>query len=138
MRFRVRTRRQPVINIISMIDILCILVIFFIVTTVFKKEEPAVKIDLPESKQAQGTTTEQPVILYVTDSDQLYLDKNPVTVQDLESTLKAQLTAKPDLKIALKADKKATFGFVMKVTDAAKSAGFKQMPAYTQEAGKSP
>ena len=53
MRFSVRKRRQaPAVIIIALIDILIVLVIFLIVTTTFK-QQPSLKIVLPESSQAQ-------------------------------------------------------------------------------------
>jgi biopolymer transport protein ExbD len=51
MAFYTKVKRPPVINIISLIDILCILLIFFVVTTEFKKNEAQVQIQLPESTQ---------------------------------------------------------------------------------------
>jgi biopolymer transport protein ExbD len=136
MRFRTRERRKPVINIVSMVDILCILLIFLIVTTAFKKEEPAVQIDLPDSKNAKGTATELPTTIYVTDNDQVYLDTKPMPIGELESALKAQVAIKSDTKIALKASKKASFGLIIKVMDAAKASGIRQLPAYTEEPTK--
>jgi Biopolymer transport protein len=46
-------RRAPVIIIVSLVDILIILLIFFVVSTTFKKDQPEVQINLPESKTAQ-------------------------------------------------------------------------------------
>jgi biopolymer transport protein ExbD len=133
MRFHVRTRRQPVINIVSLIDVLCILVIFFIVSTTFKKREPTVKIDLPESKQAQATTSDQPDIIYVTDKDQVYFNEKLTDLTQLEAELKRQQKNNQDFKVALKASKKASFGLIVQVMDAVKAAGVHQLPAFTEE-----
>ena len=53
MKFAVRKRRAPVIIIVSLVDILIILLIFFVVSTTFKKDQPEVQINLPESKTAK-------------------------------------------------------------------------------------
>src|SRR6476661_2193967 len=50
MNFAVRKRRAPSIIIVSLVDILIILLIFFVVSTTFKKDQPEVQINLPESK----------------------------------------------------------------------------------------
>ena len=55
MNFAVRKRRAPVIIIVSLVDILIILLIFFVVSTTFKKDQPEVQINLPESKTATGS-----------------------------------------------------------------------------------
>ena len=53
MRFYVRKRRQaPAVIIVALIDILIVLLIFLLVTTTFK-QQPALKLSLPESSQAQ-------------------------------------------------------------------------------------
>jgi biopolymer transport protein ExbD len=58
MRFHTRKRRTPSIIIVSLIDILAILLIFFIVTTTFRKEQPRLQINLPESKTAENVASE--------------------------------------------------------------------------------
>jgi len=58
MRFDTRKRRTPSIVIVSLIDILAILLIFFIVTTIFRKEQPRLQINLPESKTAENLASE--------------------------------------------------------------------------------
>ena len=53
MQFYTRKRRNLFVNVVSLIDILAILLIFFIVTTTFRKKQPQVQINLPESKEAE-------------------------------------------------------------------------------------
>ena len=52
MKIAVRKRRAPSIIIVSLVDILTILLIFFVVSTTFKKDQPEVQINLPESQTA--------------------------------------------------------------------------------------
>ncbi len=47
MKIAVRKRRAPSIIIVSLVDILTILLIFFVVSTTFKKDQPEVQINLP-------------------------------------------------------------------------------------------
>ncbi len=58
MNFVVRKRRAPTIIIVSLVDILIILLIFFVVSTTFKKDQPEVQINLPESKTAKKLPAE--------------------------------------------------------------------------------
>src|SRR4029078_1965544 len=58
MNFSVRNRRAPAILIVSLVAILIILLIFFGVSTTFKKDQPEVQINLPESKTAQKRPAE--------------------------------------------------------------------------------
>lgn len=59
MRFHPVRRRRVEINVIPLIDILCMLLIFFIVTTSFKKKADFVKVTPPQSQQGTEGTTDQ-------------------------------------------------------------------------------
>jgi biopolymer transport protein ExbD len=134
MRFYTRKRRAPSIIIVSLIDILAILLIFFIVTTTFKKDQPQMQINLPESKTAEASkeAKKEPLILEVAGEDKISLDNKPVGLDGLAAALKAARENTPDRPIAMKADKTAPFGVVVKVLDALKEAGVKNIPAFTQ------
>ena len=133
MRFRVKTRRSPIINIVSLIDILCIVLIFFIVTTVFRREEPQIKLDLPESSQAKAAQQTTPEIISVTEDEKIYVGEKLVAAADLGDYLKSRKEADSTAKFALKASKKAPFEVIVKVMDAVKIAGIEELPTYTEE-----
>ena len=60
MRFYIRKRRQaPAVIIVALIDILIVLLIFLMVTTTFK-QQPALKLALPESSQAKRPAPTKP------------------------------------------------------------------------------
>jgi biopolymer transport protein ExbD len=134
MRFYTRKRRAPSIIIVSLIDILAILLIFFIVTTTFRKNLPQLQINLPESKSAELAPAEknEPVVLSVKSADEISLDGKPVTLDLLAEALKTVRTQAPTRPIAMQADREAPFGVVVKVLDALKDAGIKNIPAFTQ------
>lgn len=134
MRFHTRKRRQPMIIIVSLIDILAILLIFFIVTTTFRKNQPQLQINLPESKTAEQAPAEstQPLVLRVKGPDAITLDEKPVTLQNLASALTTLQAQFPNRPIAMQADREAAFGVVVKVLDSLKEAGVKNIPTFTQ------
>jgi len=134
MRFYTRKRKSPVIILVSLIDILAILLIFFIVTTTFRKEQPRLQINLPESKSAESVASDnkKPLLLQVKGAEEITLDNKPVTLEALAATLKGARDANPDRSIALQADREAPFGVVVRVLDALKQAGIKNIPAFTQ------
>jgi len=140
MRFYVRKRRQaPAVIIVALIDILIVLLIFLMVTTTFK-QQPALKLALPESSQAKkaGANESPPLVVSIDPKGMLRLgaDARPVTAERLKEELLAQVAKTPDLKLAISADKMAPFGQIVKVMDAAKEAKIKMVNAFTKEAGK--
>ena len=131
MKIAVRKRRAPSIIIVSLVDILTILLIFFVVSTTFKKAPPEVQLNLPESATAtvQPAQTEH-AILSVNEADEIRLDGSPVAIEELEAAVR-NLAATRRNSLALEADKKASFGTIIKVMDALKLAGVKNLPAFT-------
>ena len=134
MTFYTRKRRAPSIIIVSLIDILAILLIFFIVTTTFQKNQPQLQINLPESRTAEQAPAEnsQPLVLRIKSADQITLDEKPVTLETLADALKALREQAPARPIAMQADREAPFGVVVKALDALRDAGIKNIPAFTQ------
>ena len=133
MNFAVRKRRAPSIIIVSLVDILIILLIFFVVSTTFKKDQPEVQINLPESKTATKAPAElEHAIVAVDEADAIKLDGRPVDVDELEGAVR-NLSQTQKASLALQADRKASFGTIIKVMDALKLAGVRNLPAFTRE-----
>ena len=143
MRFYVRKRRQaPAIIIVALIDILIVLLIFLMTTTVFK-QQPALKLALPESSEAvkSGASETAPLIVSVDTKGILRVgvDNTPVTYELLKQKLSESVAKTPDLRLAISADKDAPWGQVVRVMDAAKEANVKQgnVKAFIKQAAKS-
>jgi biopolymer transport protein ExbD len=133
MKIAVRKRRAPSIIIVSLVDILTILLIFFVVSTTFKRDQPEVQINLPDSKTSTKASSElEHAIVSVNENDEVRLDGQVVGIDDLEASVK-NLPATRRSTLALQADKKASFGMIVKVMDALKLAGVKNLPAFTRE-----
>ncbi|HEV2094887.1 MAG TPA: biopolymer transporter ExbD [Chthoniobacterales bacterium] len=130
MKFAHRKRRAPSIIIVSLVDILTILLIFFVVSTTFKRDQPEVQINLPESKTSTNAPVElEHAIVSVDENDGVKLNGQNIEVDQLEAAIRAlPMTRKSSL--ALQADKKASFGTIIKVMDALKLAGVKNLPAF--------
>jgi biopolymer transport protein ExbD len=140
MRFYVRKRRQaPAVIIVALIDILIVLLIFLLVTTTFR-QQPALKLALPESSHAERTGAQEtpPLVVSIDALGDLRLgpEGKPVTAERLKTDLLAAAEKTQDLKLAISADRRAPFGQIVMVMDAAKEAKIKIVNAFTKEAGK--
>ncbi len=134
MNFMPRRRRKPEIIIVSLIDIFAILLIFMVMTSQFKTEQPEVTIKLPESKSAVAAENAgHPVVLSISETEEIFLDAKKVGIGDLRTALEALLAQSPPPHLALNADKKAPFGTIIKVLDVLKEAGVKgSLSAFTE------
>jgi biopolymer transport protein ExbD len=133
MKFAVKKRRAPSIIIVSLVDILTILLIFFVVSTTFKKDQPEVQINLPDSKTAVKSPAEmEHALITVDQNDDIQLDGRAVSADELETAVR-DLPPTRKSSLALQADKKASYGAIIKVMDSLKLAGVKNLPAFTRE-----
>jgi biopolymer transport protein ExbD len=122
-----RTRRRPVpqIPIVSLIDIMVVLLIFFMYNTTFRTQTTRMQIALPESK-AMGTslpTADVRLTLAITKTNEIFLDGQQVKIEALADALTQFKKTKPTAKLELEADTESDLGSLVKVWDALKAAG---------------
>ena len=140
MRFHVRQRRTaPAVIIVALIDVLVVLLIFLMVTTTFK-QQPALKLTLPDSLQSKKSGAEEhpPLVVSIDAQGSFRFDRDnqPVTLDQLRSRLLARTAQEPELKLAIRADKNAPWFRVVNVMDLAKEANVKTLSAFTRDAAK--
>ncbi|MDF1739528.1 MAG: biopolymer transporter ExbD [Verrucomicrobiales bacterium] len=124
MNFYRKRRQRPAVPIITLIDILAILLIFFIVTTTFKTRESLLKVNLPSStKVLGGEDSSRRVVLLLSADGQISLGERILPVEELAEALKRFRSDQPEARLELKADEGAPLGSMVKVWDAAAEAG---------------
>ena len=91
------------------------------------------QINLPESKTAQKKPGElEHAILSIDQDNQIKLDTRAIGVDELEGAVRDLPDARRST-LVLQADRKASFGTIIKVMDALKLAGVRNLPAFTRE-----
>lgn len=126
---RARSGRRVLVNVTSLIDVLFMLLIFFMVSTTFV-EQPAMKLDLPAAKSAETSKIES-FILHVYQDGSMRLNDGAITLEELPKALQAGLTQNTESTLNLFADKNVTHGKVIAVMDAAREAGIKKLVVAT-------
>ncbi|MEQ1853137.1 MAG: biopolymer transporter ExbD [Chthoniobacteraceae bacterium] len=136
MNFLPRRRRKPEVIIVSLIDIFAILLIFVIVTTTFKSEQPAVTIRLPESKTAVvADRGDEALKLSISEKEEIFLGAKKIALPELRAELDRLLALPNPPKLALAADRRAPVGMLISVLDVLKQAGVKgELAAFTESA----
>jgi biopolymer transport protein ExbD len=136
MNLRQRRRPVPTIPIVSLIDIMVVLLIFFVATTTFKKQKTQMQVALPQSKGMGATVQEAEIrtTLTITKKNEVFLDAEPVKVAELGAALQKLKALQPNVKLELEADTDAALGVLVQVWDALKSAGIpiNEVPARIQ------
>ena len=132
MRFYRRPRKRIELTIIPMIDILLIMLVFFIVTTAFKKPRDILRIELPTVREIPGDKLVAPRSVIAVDAlGNIKLDTLSVPEGLLQSYLQAYQKQNPGRKLELEADKQLPLERLLHVWDALTKAGFeiKDVPA---------
>lgn len=132
MEFYTRKQKKLTIPIMPLIDIFAILLIYFIVSTNFKKPRPVLTIDLPTVRDMPTeTVTESRAVLSVAPDGRISLDQTEVPAGLLTVWLGVFLEKNPNARFELRADQGVTLEQLFEIWDALTDAGIriKDVPA---------
>lgn len=104
-----------------MADIAFLLLIFFMVTTIFKMED-GLPVTLPRAETAQKQNREKIMHIWIDGGGNIAINDKLVQVLQIEDILVAMLGERPDLIVAFMADDRAPYGVVADVMDELKDA----------------
>ncbi|NOI89521.1 biopolymer transporter ExbD [Vibrio splendidus] len=113
------------IDLTSMLDIVFIMLIFFIVTSSFVRES-GVEVNRPQASNVVSQK-DAGIFVAITSTNDIFIDKRVVDVERVQATLEHLLLEQPDASLVIQADEHAYNGTVVKVMDAAKGAGVKNI-----------
>ncbi|MBN2400310.1 MAG: biopolymer transporter ExbD [Candidatus Aminicenantes bacterium] len=125
MQLQTRPRRKMVINITSLIDVIFMLLLFFMITSTFL-EQPGIKLELPTAKTSAHNEPQE-FVLTVDKKGGLSLNRQTLTLVELESEIRKVLPRMKDGALVLKADQEISHGLVVQVMDLAKRGGVKKL-----------
>ncbi len=128
-----RKGRSLILNVTSLIDVMFLLLIFFMVTSTFRNQ-PAITLVLPRSATA-ADTVDTPVIIFLTATGEVYLNDARVPDAELAARLEMLHTTSKDNRMVLRADEKASHGDVVSLIDTIKQSGFTRISLSARLAG---
>ncbi|MFT5923235.1 MAG: biopolymer transport protein ExbD [Paraglaciecola sp.] len=126
---KVRVEEDATIDMTPMLDIVFIMLIFFIVTTVFVKEA-GVDVNKPNGSLAVMPKNAN-IFIAVTEDGKVWIDKREVDVDLVRSNLERLMAEQPSDVIIIQADKEAEHGIVIEVMDQIKMAGIDRISIAT-------
>lgn len=120
------------INISPLIDMVFILLIFFIVTTVFV-EETGVDVDKPQAASA-SQLEKNSILIAVTSKNQVVYGGRDIGISGVRPLVR-RLTATEETPVIIQVDKNASAGLVVQVIDESKLGGAKTVSLAANKAG---
>ncbi len=130
MKLLEKTPKKLLINITPLVDVLFILIIFFVVTSTFI-EQPGVKLELPRATTARPEKVEK-AVLTITRDKTLFFQGQKVTLETLPERLQQAMEQSPDHSLIINADEHVEHGFVIQVMDIARQNGVQKVVIATK------
>jgi len=130
MDLRKHKKRSLILNLTSLIDVLFLLLIFFLVSTTFLSQ-PAIKLELPSAPHADAVR-QTPIVLHIDANGAVYVNDQPMELPLLAEALRRRLEASADKSVVLKADSRVSHGAVVRVLDIIKAAGGRKLIVSTR------
>ena len=126
---------QASINLTPMIDIVFLLIIFFMVGTKFVEMERKIAVQVPQVSEAAALSpAPQKRVINVYRDGEITLDRQPVSVDQLYSTLAAARQQYADLGVIVRGDAQGEFQNVANVLNTVRRAGISEMGISVRQA----
>lgn len=134
MQFKEKKSKRSSINVTSLIDVMFILLIFFMVSSSFV-EQPGMKLELPTIKSKEVARVDN-LVLFVSKDDVIYLDDKQVSMENLAAEITAAIPNIKEKTLVLKADRETQHGVIVQIMDIAKRNGLKKIIIGTRIEGE--
>jgi biopolymer transport protein ExbD len=118
------------VNLTPMIDVVFILLIFFIVTTSFVRES-GIDVDPPQAATAE-IQSQASILIAITPEGEVWVDREPLALAALGPTVARLQAERPNSSVVIQADKDARSGRLVEVMDRLRQSGIERMSLAAQ------
>ncbi len=135
MKFRQSIQQDPDINLTPLIDVVFLLLIFFMVSTTFTRESE-ITVDLPESTVSQTEREDEQLEIVIDAQGRYFVNQKPVINKKLETligALRKEMEATGATALVINADAQTPHQFVITAMDAARHLGIEKLSLATKE-----
>ena len=118
------------INVTPLVDVMLVLLVIFMVTAPIIQQ--GVQVNLPQAKAGAIPGTEELLVVTVAKNGKIYLNDNPMTLEEMGAKLRAIRKLQRDKQVYLRADQDVRYGVVMKTIAEIKQAGIERLGMVTR------
>lgn len=130
-RNHARAEEEQAIDLTPMLDVVFIMLIFFIVTASFIKET-GIEVNRPDASTAQSKDNAS-ILIALNGNGEIWIDKRRIDVRAVRPNIERLRAENPEGAVVIQADEKATADTIIKVMDAAREAGVFDVSLATEE-----
>jgi biopolymer transport protein ExbD len=135
MGFLRKQREEPRIDLTPMVDVVFLLLIFFMISTTFV-ESPGISIKLPESSSQTIDREPKEIKVYLSQEGDIYHGEKKISIDDFRSLLAEHQADAKQTTVLLLADQESRHGKVVILMDLARDAGFTKLAIATEQRKK--
>ena len=117
------------INVTPLVDVMLVLLVVFIVTAPLLTN--SIPINLPKTESVAPVEQKDPLVVSIDDKGQLFINKDQVQADLLESNLKAARDKNADVRVQLQADNGVNYGEVARAMASIERAGITKLSVIT-------
>lgn len=122
---------EEAIQLTPMLDVVFIMLIFFIVTASFVKEA-GIQVERPDAETAERKVRAS-ILIAISRNNEVWIQKKRVDVRAVRTTVERLLAENPKGSVVIQADSKSSHGLFVKVMDQAKLAGAQEVAIAAEE-----
>lgn len=135
--YQINNKKSVGFDLTSLIDVVFLLLIFFMLTTTFINVETGVKVNLPSGDFA-AVNERQNIIVSITENNTLYINNRLIDPNKLSESLKEEIGDSADALVVLEADQNVLHGKVVRVMDLIKKSGAERIAIATKPIEENP
>jgi len=132
MEFKGLTARHKTPNLTPLIDIVFLLLVFFMLTAHFVKDQ-SLDIALPEASSAANLEEQGALEIIINTSAEILIANELINTEQLDSVLQKTLQARANKQVILRGDKNSKLDLTVQIMDAARKAGAESLDIITSQ-----
>lgn len=123
-------------NLTPLIDIVFLLLVFFLVATTFRSEEVEMDLRLPEATTGKQAERQRPIVINIRADGDVLVDGKVLPMQALEQKLRAAARRNKNQEVVIRGDTQSRFGVAARVFDLCRAAPLLQIAIGATPAGR--
>ncbi len=113
---------EGVLNLTPLIDVVFLLLVFFLASTTFAKDETEMQLNLPEASTGTKSKAPRTLVVHVASSGVVTMDGREVSLVAMRQKLKAAAARDAEQRVLIRGDEQARHGVITQIIDACREA----------------
>ena len=133
-----RARGGPALPLAGMVDVLFLLLIFFMTTSVFREQDQQIAVTLPATDAGAAATVATQIVITITADDRMYIGEKHYPPRQLRRTLKQLAVQFPNESVVIRGDRGSRLDTAVGVMDIAHAANLTDVSIGTRQPATEP